>query len=217
MERKTRWDAEDQNSATHAGHQTKRRQRNAKYVEEQSLILDVTAGNRTMWTLKDHQDIIYIDMERELINPPTFLCDSRHLPFRDNTFDTVFFDPPHMWGVYSRTWSKPNLEQQQEILPDKKYPDPYYGIDKYGTKTQLIGYVVYTVKELYRVLKPDGLLWFKWNDCSVSLRSMLTLFAEWDEILRIKEHKLRNLPSKSDTYWVAMIHKKIRVIQSLLG
>lgn len=181
------------------------------------MILDVTAGNRTMWTMKDHPDIVYIDMERELEFPPTILCDSRHMPFMDNTFDSAFFDPPHMWGVYSRTWAKPNLKQQQEILPDKKYPDPYYGIDKYGSKTQLISYVVYTLKELRRIMKPDAILWFKWNECSVTIRSILTLFENWDEILRVRRHKLRNMKGQHETYWVTMIQKKMNMVQSLLA
>ena len=180
------------------------------------MILDVTAGNRTMWTMKNHPDIIYMDMERELEIPPTLFCDSRKLPFKDNSFDTAFWDPPHMWGVYNRTWAKPNLKQQQEILPDKKYLDPYYGIDKYAGKTQLIGYIVYTAKELQRVLKPDGILQFKWNESSVTLRSILGLFENWDEILQVRRHKLRNMKGQHETYWVTMIQKKMNVVQSLL-
>ena len=155
-------------------------------------------------------------MEKHLEVPPTLFCDSRHMPFRDNIVDTAYWDPPHMWGVYNRTWAKPNLKEQRKILPNKKYLDPYYGIDKYGTKTQLIGYIVYTAKELKRVMKPDGLLHFKWNESSVSLRSMLTLFEEWDEILRVRRHKLRNMKGQHDTYWVTMIQKKLKVTQSLL-
>jgi len=62
------------------------------------MILDATAGNRTMWKVKDAEGIIYIDMERRLMNKPTIFADNNTTPFLDKAFDTIFYDPPHKWG-----------------------------------------------------------------------------------------------------------------------
>jgi len=180
------------------------------------MILDVTAGNRTMYTLKDSEDIVYTDMERRLEIPPTLFCDSRQLPFRDNSVDTAFWDPPHMWGVYNRTFAMPNKKLQKKILPNKKSMDPYYGVDKYSNKQGLISYIYYTQQELKRVIKPDGLLWFKWNECSVTLRSTLHVLQLWNVTLKIRQHAHKNPMGQHTTYWVALTQKKEKIIQSTL-
>ena len=180
------------------------------------MIIDATAGNRTMWTMKDSPDIIYVDMEKRLEVPPTLFCDNRHMPFRDDSVDTVFWDPPHMWGVYTRTFAMPSRELQRKILPKKKSMDPYYGVDKYDTKQGLIAYLFYTQREFKRILKPDGILWFKWNECSITLRSVLNVLQLWNEILRIRQHKHKNPMGTHTTYWVALTQKKEKVIQSTL-
>jgi len=180
------------------------------------VILDATAGNRTMWKEKDHPDIIYIDMERELEVPPTLFCDNTKTPFLNDTFDTIFWDPPHMWGVYNRTFSKPNFAEQKKILPNKRSMDPYYGIDKYASQWQLKVHLRKAEEEFNRILKPEGILWLKWNECSIPLRNILLLLEKWDTIMRIKQSSTKNPMGKHNTYWVAMIHKKSGVVQSTL-
>jgi hypothetical protein len=180
------------------------------------MILDATAGNRTMWTFKDHQDVIYIDMEKRLEVPPTLFCDNTQTPFPNNTFDTIFWDPPHMWGVYNRTFAMPNKKLQEKILPKKKSMDPYYGVDKYATKKGLVSHLFYAQREFRRILKPDGILWIKWNECSVSFKSILGILIKWDEIIRIRQHKSKNPMGKHRTYWSALIQKKGEVVQATL-
>jgi len=216
LEERTKWDTEDQNSVTYAEPQTHKTQRNVKYVVVKYLIIDATAGNRTMWTKKDSEDILYTDMERRLEIPPNLFCDSRHMPFRDNVIDTIFWDPPHMWGVYNRTFAMPNKKLQRKILPNKKSMDPYYGVDKYSNKQGLISYMFYAQKEFRRILKPDGLLWLKWNECSISLRSILVTLSAFTELMRIRQHAHKNPMGTHKTFWVVMIQKKEKVMQSTL-
>jgi len=72
-------------------------------------ILDATCGGRMMWFDKHNPACLYID-RRQL--EPTDLCDGRlfevspdlladftHLPFADNMFHLVAFDPPHLIRV----------------------------------------------------------------------------------------------------------------------
>ena len=73
-------------------------------------ILDVTCGSRTMWFNKNHPAAIYTDKraeelkdvwksgngqsERHCVIAPDVRCDFTDLPFEDNSFALVVFDPP---------------------------------------------------------------------------------------------------------------------------
>ena len=71
-----------------------------------TTILDATCGGRMMWWDKSHPDVLFVD--RRVVPPgakvqqplwnvePDLLADYRALPFSDNSFDMVVFDPPHM-------------------------------------------------------------------------------------------------------------------------
>lgn len=67
-----------------------------------SLILDSTCGYRKMWQGKDIDNTIFIDIRSEV--KPIIVCDLTQSPFKDNTFDIIYFDPPHhvpaknFWG-----------------------------------------------------------------------------------------------------------------------
>lgn len=75
-------------------------------------ILDVTCGSRTIWFDKNHPAAIYCDKrdeeytgvwkstqrdsERTCYVHPDIVCDFAALPFDDNSFALVVFDPPHL-------------------------------------------------------------------------------------------------------------------------
>lgn len=73
-------------------------------------ILDVTCGGRSIWFNKNHPLALYCDRREEewekefgtqkstrhIKVHPDMLCDFRQLPFEDNTFNLVVFDPPHI-------------------------------------------------------------------------------------------------------------------------
>ena len=80
-------------------------------------ILDVTCGARSIWFDKHHPAAVYCDKRREQyhhlwknagnctldINPDV-MCDFTELPFPDNSFPLVVFDPPHLTGAKETAW-----------------------------------------------------------------------------------------------------------------
>ncbi len=124
-------------------------------------ILDAACGSRMFWFNKKHPDVLYMD-NRELA---TTLCDGRKLevkpdivadftdmPFDNNTFYLVVFDPPYLLKAGERSW----LKQKYGILPEDWQRLIKAGFD-----------------ECMRVLKPNGTLIFKWNEDQIKQREVL--------------------------------------------
>ena len=181
------------------------------------MILDATAGNRTMWHKKDPPNIIFADMERKLHVKPTIFCDTRQAPFRMQTFNTIIFDPPHLWGGeldYTPTYPREIKRLKQKF---KGKPFTYYGWDKYQTRIQLITYIYYCEAEFKRILKPDGLLWLKWNETKIDLNRILAIFADWHLLMQIKCAIEKHTLGRADTYWVLLSKKNTEGTQTTLG
>ena len=119
-------------------------------------ILDVTCGARTIWFNKNHPAALYCDKRQELYQylwpntgncqvsiQPDILCDFSNLPFSDNSFPLVIFDPPHLIKAKETSW----LVKKYGKL-DSNWPNMLH--DGFS--------------ECMRVLKPDGVLIFKWSE-----------------------------------------------------
>ena len=85
---------------------------------------------------------------------PDVLMDFRALPFPDNTFRLVAFDPPHMVRAGARSW----LVAKYGKLGKDWRDDLRAGFS-----------------ECFRVLKMHGTLVFKWSETQVALREVLAL------------------------------------------
>ena len=121
------------------------------------FILDVTAGFRMMWFNKAHPNCIYLDERPEC--EPDIVADFRDLKqFEDNKFRLIIFDPPHIIKHPSPT--TPNMQRDYGALS----PDTW--------DTDLIR----AFNELWRILKPMGVLLFKWHTCSRSGAKVMKLF-----------------------------------------
>lgn len=130
--------------------------------KDEKKILDVTCGSRTIWFNKHHPNTIYCDRrkeeysgiwkstkrdsERKCVINPDIQCDFTDLPFPDNTFSLVVFDPPHLTKLGEESWT----------------------YKKYGKLESNWPMMIHDgFNECMRVLKPDGVLIFKWSEFEI--------------------------------------------------
>ncbi len=130
-------------------------------------ILDVCCGGRMMWFDKKHPNVLYLDKRN--VNPvsigkgrnarmysckPDKMMDFRNLELPSSSFNLVVFDPPH----FSTLGVKSYMAQKYGKL------DPTWKDD-----------LTKGFSECFRVLKPNGILIFKWNEYEIPLSKILAL------------------------------------------
>lgn len=129
-------------------------------------ILDACCGSKMFWFDKSRVDTVYMDnCEREailsdgrrLVVKPDIVADFRAMPFTDNTFSLVVFDPPHLIRAGRTSW----LALKYGVLGSDWREDLRKGFS-----------------ECFRVLKLDGVLVFKWSEHQIPLREILALTDE---------------------------------------
>ena len=134
-------------------------------------ILDPCCGTRAMWFDKADQRTIFGDLRRDTITvtdnsrgnssglrtlqiEPDALMDFRALPYPEDTFNLVAFDPPHLIQAGPKSW----LAAKYGKLGEDWRDDLRQGF-----------------AECFRVLKPASTLVFKWNESQVKLGEVLAL------------------------------------------
>ena len=117
------------------------------------------------WFQKENPYTIFMDIREEYeelesghkVNvKPDVVGDFRDMPFEDNTFDLVVFDPPHLLRAGADSWL---AKKYGRLNPDTWQDDLKRGFD-----------------ECQRVMKPTGTLIFKWNEDQISLKEILGVF-----------------------------------------
>lgn len=180
------------------------------------MILDATAGNRTMWYFKEPEGVIFIDRTTELERKPTIFCSNEKTPFMDKTFDTIFYDPPHTWGNKTDFHSYPRrTEEYTKKWKDKAIPR-YYGWDIYNSRSELTSHIYRAGREFHRILKDDGLLWVKWNEMSIDMYRILMVLDAFLLLLRVYVGSPTQTRGKKQTYWLCMNKKLTGDWQTLL-
>jgi ubiquinone/menaquinone biosynthesis C-methylase UbiE len=132
-------------------------------------ILDATCGSRMMWFDRNNPNTLYMDKRKETIMAndksskggqrvievnPDILADFTEMPFADNTFYLVVFDPPHLNKLGKNSWL---AKKYGQLLPTWE-TDIKGGFD-----------------ECMRVLKPNGTLIFKWNENQIKVNKIIEL------------------------------------------
>lgn len=180
------------------------------------MILDATAANRTIWRSKQHENIVYLDMEKKLELKPTIYADNTNSPFLDKTFNEVFYDPPHAYGVHTGRHVFPSKQAASDIGVDPDSVSIYYGWDKYKNQSELIHHVYNAQKEFQRILKDDGLLFLKWNEVCIGIGTIMSLFDDWKELMRILVDSKAHPAGTRNTYWIMMAKNIKKEVQATL-
>lgn len=127
-------------------------------------ILDMCCGSRMFWIDKQDDRAVFTDRREEqhvlcdgrtLQISPDIIADFRALPFADNTFAQVVFDPPYLDRVGENAWMK----KKYGALDKKTWPDDIRA-----------GFA-----EAFRVLRPHGTLIFKWNETQIPVSKVIAL------------------------------------------
>ena len=173
-------------------------------------ILDATSGNRTMWTTKESENIIWLDIEPELSTLPDRILDCTNTDFKDKQFHTIFFDPPHSFGRTKNTGihQSPSKEYQKEKWGSF---GSYYGFDKYPTKRTLLSFINKAQKEFNRILMDDGILWFKWGEIHTTWDAISPFFSDWVEMMKFEVAFQGNVKG-CRTWWIALMKKRTKSI-----
>ena len=125
-------------------------------------ILDACCGSRMFWFDKAEPHTTYIDRREEQFEihgkkinvKPDVVADFRNMPFDDETFNLVVFDPPHLKHVGQNSIMKAQYGQ----------------LDKDNWKEDILN----GFGECMRVLKVGGTLVFKWSDCQINVKEVLS-------------------------------------------
>ena len=181
------------------------------------MILDATAGNRTMWQTAYDNDTIYLDIEKRLAVKPDIFADNTNTPFLPLTFDTIFYDPPHMYGDKSSYYVHPDTKSFKEKWQGYGEIPRYYGGDRYKNQTELISHIYKAQREFYRILKDDGLLWLKWNETCITLNRVLRLFEHWSIMLTLHIKSPTQTAGTKKTYWICLKKEKVEIVQTALS
>ncbi len=129
------------------------------------LILDPASSMRSFYFDKKDKRVLFGDIrvkETHLLTngqtihiEPDEVMDFRAIPYPDEAFKIVVFDPPHMLNLSEKSW----MRKKYGVLDKETWQDDL-------TK----GFA-----ECFRVLKDEGTLIFKWNEVSIPLKDILAL------------------------------------------
>jgi SAM-dependent methyltransferase len=133
------------------------------------FILDACCGSRMFWFDKANPNVLFIDKRSETVEAkdssqksgirtievkPDLIADFTEMPFENEAFAMVVFDPPHLKTLGQNSW----MAKKYGRLPNNWQPMIQNGFN-----------------ECMRVLKPNGTLIFKWNEHEINSKQVLDL------------------------------------------
>ncbi len=153
---------------------------------KEKVILDVCCGSKMFWFDKNNSNAIFCDKREEshtlcdgrtLEIKPDIICDFTNLPFENNQFKLVIFDPPHLTSLGENSWMAL----------------------KYGTLNgNWKGMIKDGFDECMRVLDNYGTLIFKWSATEIKVSEILKVIGQ-QPIIGHKSGRLNN------THWMCFM------------
>ncbi|WP_303849005.1 methyltransferase [Apibacter mensalis] len=131
---------------------------------EKKIILDACCGPKMMWFDKKDPRAVYMDIRiadfiacdgRRALIDPDVIGDFRKMPFDDNSFKMVVFDPPHLNKLGQNSFT---AQKYGKLFPTWE-DDLKSGFE-----------------ESMRVLQKEGFLIFKWNEYEISIKKIIEIF-----------------------------------------
>lgn len=156
-------------------------------------VLDVCCGGRMFYFDKNDPRVLFCDNRdfdtnlcdgREYAVHPDVKCDFTRLPFVDNSYSVVVFDPPH-------------LKRHDTGKPATGWQFIKYG-ELHDDWPQMLAA---GFRECFRVLKPNGVLIFKWSEIDIPLSEVLKCTKE-KPVFGHKSGKLNK------THWVCFVKEE---------
>lgn len=131
-------------------------------------ILDACCGSRMFWYDKANPMVDFCDIRqtekitccdgRVIEISPDIVADFRKLPFEDNSYYLVVFDPPHLKHAGEKSY----MAQKYGVLNNKSWKeDIKRGFD-----------------ECMRVLSINGTLIFKWNETQIKTTEIINIIGQ---------------------------------------
>ena len=159
-------------------------------------VLDVCCGPKGMWFDKHDERALYLDRRSEIHHltypsgnytediSPDIVGDFTDIQQPDNSFYLVVFDPPHI----------------KRDKPLGRITKKFGCLNGEWKKMLRDGF-----SECFRVLKPNGILIFKWNECNIPISEILALTHE-KPLFGHKVGKAMN------THWVCFMKQEAPVL-----
>tara|TARA_B110001450_G_C17573319_1_gene461713 strand:- start:546 stop:1043 length:498 start_codon:yes stop_codon:yes gene_type:complete len=159
-------------------------------------ILDACCGSRMFWFDKTNSNVLFADIRTETIEvkdssantgirtievKPDIEVDFRDMPFKDNTFKMVVFDPPHLYKLGKDSW----MAKKYGVLLPTWQLDIKAGFN-----------------ECMRVLEPYGTLIFKWNENQITVKQILNAIGH-QPLFGHKSGK------RSNTHWMSFMKTNV--------
>ena len=142
------------------------------------------------WFNKNNPDALFCDCRevaeqlcdgRTIEIKPDMVCDVTALPFPDESFWHIVFDPPHLIDAGEKSWM---FKRYGRLPKDWR------------------NFISQGFSECWRVLKTNGTLIFKWNECDLPVGKIIKAIG--------KEPLYGQKVSNLGTHWLCFV--KLREI-----
>lgn len=159
-------------------------------------VLDACCGPRHFWFNKADNRARFMDARsgefpmpkgrKAIVVRPDVVADFTRMPFPDESFYHVVFDPPHHTSKQLGTKHVSIMQATYGILPREGWEDMLRA-----------GFA-----ECFRVLKPNGTLIFKWGGREIGVRQAIKLALPYRPLFG---HQTRVMASGGATHWITFL------------